>query len=370
MSSQIWHITTLPGGQLSVDVSLYKTYNDIRRTLTREVGGSGALWNFAFSGSYSYKKMQNTITNTSRYICDSASFESATRADVNPGWGMDMDPFAQKFVDLKLNGSFEANPGPYNKFIKEFGTHYFASANFGGYIRSVLETSTKYFYTKSDSDAQANAKISFLNILSISGGQSTSSGKSDENFLNSTTQTVRYYGGDTNLLTNQGLSSWQPTVEIDPWLFSGHLKPISDLIADDTKREAMVQAVENYVMRSFLDEQERLIHTARSKVDDEVLTSLKARIDEMKRKSLLDETEVETLGSEVEEQFQVPGWFVSNTNFCFKWWADGNEKQCGGGVANTLCAKPNTMTDVYRDTTDTRGGGCRMQWGIHSMGYP
>ena len=63
----------------------------------------------------------------------------------------------------------------------------------------------------------------------------------------------------------------------------------------------------------------------------------------------------------------VPEWFSTYTQLCYKWRADGNPGQCGDGVPHELCAHVGSPTAVYRDDTDGRGGGCRMQWGIRSV---
>ena len=65
----------------------------------------------------------------------------------------------------------------------------------------------------------------------------------------------------------------------------------------------------------------------------------------------------------------VPDWFTE-TEMCYKWRADGSSGQCGIdintglSVANELCASTGELTTFYRDDTDGRPGGCRMQWGI------
>ncbi|CAL1530299.1 unnamed protein product [Lymnaea stagnalis] len=370
LPDQIWQMTTVPGGWLSAETKLYKNYNDVRRSMTTEVGGEGAIWKFAFSGSHSYKKMQNAITNTSRYVSDIASFESAVRADVIPSWILEVDTFAQMFIDRMITGDYETNPRSYNRFINQFGTHYFSTANFGGYIKVVSETTMDYLYSRSESEAKANAKASFLKIISVHGGQVSGSTTVDERFTSASTQSIRYYGGDTNLLTQNGIQQWQPTVARNPWLFSGELKPISDLITDETKNAGMIRAVENYVMRNYLEELERLIITARTKSNDAVLPALQTRITELKGGAALNEGAVDALSNDVEANLIVPEWFTSNTKLCYKWRADGDAGQCGGGAANLLCAKPNAMTPEYRDDTDSRSGGCQMQWGIQSMGFP
>ena len=60
----------------------------------------------------------------------------------------------------------------------------------------------------------------------------------------------------------------------------------------------------------------------------------------------------------------VPSWFADDTQLCYKWRRDGNEQCSGPGPE--LCAFVGSRTPNYWDDTDNRGGGCRMQWGIQS----
>ncbi|KAI8794351.1 perivitellin-2 67 kDa subunit [Biomphalaria glabrata] len=370
LPDQIWHLSSHPGGWLSADVHLYKSYDDVRKSLSAEVGLSGTLWKFAFSSSNSFKKMQNTISNSSRYISDLGTFESALKAEFKPSWVVGMDVYAQKFVDNFLTGTFEANPSGYNRFITNFGTHYFTRGNFGGFIRDVIETRSDYFYSRSDREVESNAKASFLNVMSVTGSFGSSSQRVDQNFTNASTHIVRYYGGNTNLLAQNGVSEWQTTVDLDPWLFSGELKPISDLISDETKKQSMERAVENYVLKSYLGELERIVASARSKANDPVLNGLEARVIKMKNVPVLNLEDVETLSGDIQNEITAPTWFTMNTKLCFKWWATHIGTQCGGGADSLLCATPNSMTPFYQDNTDDRAGGCWMQWSIHSNGYP
>lgn len=65
----------------------------------------------------------------------------------------------------------------------------------------------------------------------------------------------------------------------------------------------------------------------------------------------------------------IPSWF-NLTQLCYKWRPDGDGGQCGGGVGRELCAVVGSSTTYYRDDTDRRSGGCRMQWGIRSPYSP
>ena len=259
-----------------------------------------------------------------------------------------------------------------SSFIDEFGTHYFKVANFGGHIRSVYEISTSYFSSHSDDQVKRSAKASFLSLLSARGGSVSGSTTVDSKFTAVSTETVRYYGGRTNLLSSDGITTWQPTVDDNPWLYSGELKPISDLLSNVSQKTSLDEAVTQHVMRAYLHELRRLLGLVTSKVgSSSVTTELANRLRAMEALKLgaLAEADVEKLGDDIERQLNVPSWFTSNTQLCYQWRPDGDGGQCGGGAARRLCARPGSMTPVYRDDTDGRGGGCRMQWSVQSTGF-
>ena len=57
-----------------------------------------------------------------------------------------------------------------------------------------------------------------------------------------------------------------------------------------------------------------------------------------------------------------------STQLCYKWRPDGDGGQCGGALTHReVCAHIGFPTPNYRDDTDNRGGGCRMQWSIRSV---
>ncbi|RUS72664.1 hypothetical protein EGW08_019573 [Elysia chlorotica] len=370
---QVWQMTNTPGGWLTSEVQLYKTSRDVRTSMTRDVGGQGTIWKFSFSGSRSYSRMQNTVTNSSKYISDVSSYHSSTEVDLMPDWLLQLNWIAKTYVERFLAGhTYETNPQAYQGFIDQFGTHYFTTAKFGGLIRSVYETGSSYFSSHTEGQAKINAKASFLKLLSVHGGSVTGSTTVDTQFTSMSTETVRYYGGSTNLLSSDGITTWQPTVDENPWLFSGELKPISDLVSNASQRAGLGEAVRQHVLRAYLVELKRLLATVTSKLGRSAVTDgLATRLDAMEALDLgrLVEEDVERLDEDIESQLIVPSWFSEHTQLCFQWRPDGDGGQCGGGAARRLCARPGSMTPVYRDDTDRRGGGCRMQWSIQSSGF-
>ncbi|CAG0903510.1 unnamed protein product [Darwinula stevensoni] len=371
LPDQIWEVTHIPGGWLASNVRIYKSYQEIKGSMAFEVGGELSLKKFGFSASRSYEHMQNTITNTSHYLEEVSSFDSAVRADFVPEWVLTLGRFPKMFVENYLPENYTQDPAAYEKFIAYFGTHYFQHGNFGGVIKMHLETRTDYFNGKTDAQVKAQAQASFLKFLSIKGLQSGSMSQVDETFEQMTTKAIRYYGGDTNLLSHSALQDWQPTVSGNPWLFSGELAPISSLIQDANKRASMELAVTNHLLLAYLTELARIVYALRSRYTTfHVLDSLISRIQTLQSTRTLNKLEVEKLDEEIAEQTKIPAWFTDGTTLCYRWYADGNGGQCGGGAAQLLCAKPSQMTSVYRDDSDNRGGGCRMSWSIQSSHQP
>lgn len=324
---------------------------------------------FAFSASFSYRKLQGLITSSSKYMSEVTAFAGAIRAGVNAAENLELDSFTQNYIDRFLTETYESNPSAYNTFIETYGTHYFATGNFGGYVRMLFEATQSYYLSQSEIQIEANAKASYMQMISVSVGTSSTNQKVDETFKSNTKKTIKYYGGDTNLLNNQDdFSKWLPSVEKDPWLFSGHLKLISNLFRNATKKASMVRAVENHLLRSYLGELEYLINVAKAKSDNFIIRRLLSRLNDLKATFNISKAAVEGLSRDLQELMTVPAWFLTSTRLCLHWWHTGERNQCGGpNDPQELCANVNSMTDWYHDATDQRSGGCKLQWGIFSL---
>ena len=86
---------------------------------------------------------------------------------------------------------------------------------------------------KTEPKVKAEAGGMFQNLIKANGGFDGAMKIVDEEFQSKTMKTIRYHGGDTNLLDNEGLRNWQPTVAENPWLFGGQLSPLTELIGDN-----------------------------------------------------------------------------------------------------------------------------------------
>ena len=128
----------------------------------------------------------------------------------------------------------------------------------------------------------------------------------------------------------------------------------------------MEQAVAAHVNKAYLRELERILLSAGQRYSEggSDIAQLLGRVRAALGHVIPQQNVVDDLGREVDSDFIVPYWFTKQTQLCYRWYPDGDGGQCGGGVGRTLCAKPEQMTQYYRDDTDRRGGGCRMSWGI------
>ncbi|XP_059159707.1 perivitellin-2 67 kDa subunit-like [Physella acuta] len=363
LPDQVWQITTVPSGWLSPEINTYKSHADVREAMINSAGVDSHLGRFAFSDSNSYKKLQHTIATKNRFVTVLSAFASTTRVDINPPEGLSLDNHVQDYINTNLNDTYDNNPDAYIKFIERYGTHYFTTAKFGGCIRVMFEITKDYFYSN-ENEVDINVKTTYDHLLG------EKQGSIDEKFTKSSVQTVKYYGGDVDILSKVGFRNWQPSVEKNPWLFSGTVKPISNLINNQTIQDSMIKAVKIYEMKSFLNDLRVIITKAKEKSDNSVINSLHNRVTMMMTSSKYEELEVQTLAQDVEEYLTVPSWFSQETQLCLHWSGTSDWHQCGGGVPQLLCATPNSLTQWYADWTDWRSGGCKMKWGVESKNPP
>lgn len=59
----------------------------------------------------------------------------------------------------------------------------------------------------------------------------------------------------------------------------------------------------------------------------------------------------------------APEW-IQNAKFCYQWYTDDDQGQCGGKPNGFNCAIANSFTTSYSDHTNIRAGGCYMRWKI------
>ncbi len=180
-----------------------------------------------------------------------------------------------EYVDNRLPAAYEDDPAAYDGFIASFGTHYFETGHFGGFLYQKTAIESEYLSSTDEQEISVNLEASFKSKLGIKGG--FEKGKEDvrESLKAKSRSTFYYYGGRTDLSDTAGgdkddedssnknrvdfLKEWQPTLLKDPWLLSGKLKPIELLVRNGTIRPQVAKAVAVRRARAHLDDLKRSV---------------------------------------------------------------------------------------------------------------
>lgn len=376
LPDQIVAAEPVPGGLKSTKIEIFRKLDQVVNSMKASVGIGDALGLFMLSPSLNLA--YSTLTNTSRYLEEVSAHVSAFRADHLPSWALDMSKYAQMYIDRRMTKPFAQNPKAFEEFIKTFGTHYFKDAFFGGILKLRVETEREYYHTSTTVGVGLQAEGLFGEIVKLKGGVGVSNTKVDGKFRSSSKETMRYYGGFSNLLDSGGIKEWMPTVTGNPWLFRGNLGPISDFIKDAGKKKEMDVAVRVHLDKAYLTMLKHAIqsvvaahgHSGDTKKWNDMVTGELAKV-------IPDHGRLRSMGTQIEYHLIVPEWFKKNVQVCFEWAPqpgflhDGNQcAQNQRGLPRKLCAKVGEFTREYLDETDLRIGGCLYSWRLEIVGKP
>jgi len=255
-SNQIRTVMDISPEGCSTHSSEYGSTNEVSNKFSLNVGfEANYLSKFSFSASSSYKKMSKTFKDKRRFISEISCTYSHLKVNLERSRQLQLNPKAQRLVDMIHE---PLNPTTYRDqpqwtLIRNFGTHYFDEAILGGKYQLTYEIDPFFLYEfdKQDLDAAMSAK------LKIARGQNRTEWETQaENFLSSKVLSEKYehyYGGKSALESGR---DWHMSTYDYPWILSGNVKPIYDLIHDESKKLWVKQAVEQYVLRRFVDNAE------------------------------------------------------------------------------------------------------------------
>ncbi|XP_054155407.1 perivitellin-2 67 kDa subunit-like [Oppia nitens] len=362
MPDQIEIINSLPGGLLDAKLRKYRDYEEIKKSMANDAGVD--LLNGMFSASYNYRRQQHTITNLSKFTAEIYGHFSSHEADLFPYWELSSSKSMTSFVEKFLPNNYETNPTAFRQFINQFGTHFMAKAYYGGVFKVNYVFANELTNKLSDNEIKIDAHATFLNALKLNGGTTGSLVEISQKFRQFTEFSELYYGGSTNLISPGQWLQWSQTVPNNPWLFSGKLEPITNLMPMGPKRDGLIKAIGIYLDRTYLDDLSRSAYSYlfQGKRGSEKVRQYINQIDSMANQSIPDHNSLINLGNELMSYITIPNWFY-DTKLCYEWYADDNAGQCSG-PSRSLCAQVNSQTQWYRDDTDKRAGGCRMKWGL------
>lgn len=204
---------------------------------------------------------------------------------------------------------YEDNPELYQKFIDSFGTHYFESAKFGGYLyqKTIIENSYLYKSNMKDISVNVKAKLStFFVTASVGVDVQKSSSSVNEEFSSNSESHFSHFGGKVDLTNFQeegAFAKWVDSVYKDPWLFAGKLEPIENLIANLTLRSQVKKAISVYRAKAFLADFRNTIYLGQVKLPGEDLKYL-ATIEQYLYNPKAGQYDLDKIGKDISDLFE------------------------------------------------------------------
>jgi hypothetical protein len=252
LPDQIESIAIIPGGVLNKETEISVNYQDSVRSTGQKLGIS--LLGM-FSLSRSHQKIMEKITTHHEVLTTVHSHVSAHAVEMSSFWKEMAGATMKGFMD-HLPDTYAADANAYQKFVNEFGTHYFQIARFGGVIRVESDTTKNYALEHTAKTIELQAGIAYMNILGAEGGHTQDQQPQDAAYHANTTTQAFYYGGTSNP-NKHGASlfqSWVVSAEKDPWIFGGQMESILNFLPNGPKKTAVQTAIAVKLDWAYLDE--------------------------------------------------------------------------------------------------------------------
>ncbi len=253
LPDQVESIVKESGGQMDKKTDFHLTYQEYTHSKGSKCGIPGIPGIFSFSKS-SASIMEN-INAKERVLTEVSAHVSAYRVKLIPPTaehsGEDMTH------DLNnLPNNYLENPGLYQKFLNDFGTHFFQESLFGGLMKIDSLTTRKYAMTHTAKRMSTEGGIQFLMFLGLSGGHSKSQEEMDKEYVANSIVKESYYGGTADLIKTglKGFDNWMKSAQKNPWLFEGHMQSIMTFLPEGPKKKAVGTAIGVKMDYAYLDE--------------------------------------------------------------------------------------------------------------------
>ena len=225
---------------------------------------------------------------------------SAVHMDFKPYVSLKPSTTFTQFL-ARLPDTYAEDPEMYQEFLDTFGTHYFESGMFGGYLLQQTFVEDNYRYRSTEAELSANLKASYQQVVSGNAGGNGGLNVTSASFREHSHTNYFYYGGTTNLvrmLNNEQFAAWSASVHKDPWLFGGRVKSVTKLIEKASLRNQMKTATQVKLAKAFLMELKRsleLIHREVPNTHEEI-----KKVDELLAKVTAPEADIKALNDKVE----------------------------------------------------------------------
>lgn len=258
LPDQIATVNTIPGGALNHKVTFHQDVQELKKTLGVHVGLDANTIQYGdYSLSVGYKRAQEQLLEHNETIVEVAAYVSAVQMDFKPHRTLKPNANFANYVNNLESATYEADSAKFDEFVDTFGTHYFESGIFGGYLLQQTIIQNDYLYKHTTQEVSTNVQASYLQMIKAKVEHDQTKDESQRQFEQSTTTNYYYYGGKANLIDAMKLakfSDWWDSVPSDPWLFGGRIRPIEDLVEQAATKQQVKRAVEVKLLKAYLQE--------------------------------------------------------------------------------------------------------------------
>lgn len=283
---QVLSIDLLPRESLKTHLGIVNNLEDTKNELKGPLGLLERNDRGLLSNSDSYKLFQNTLVNSTKFIATLQLITPSAKISLAPRTSLrkSLTEFMTDFLNEEMPPRYHQSPEKYREFITNYGTHYFKNALFGGVISYVsqIESSVRDFLT--ERELRQNINMYFMALLSRKGVVSkVFEKKESKSFREKLTTNQSYYGGDAFLLEIDRYEHWLPTLARNPWLVSGELAPITDLVRNETLKQELDKAIQVHLGLAYIQDCKRVLHAQMHKFPNKItkISPLISKIERM-----------------------------------------------------------------------------------------
>jgi hypothetical protein len=303
LPDQLESITIISAGSLDAETLIETSYvqskiDDSKKMELEFLGGM-------FSSSGSHRKNMDRINSHYKLWSKVSAYVSEEHADLIPYWNITAGTYLTDFIEKNLSMSYDQNPVKYQEFLSTFGTHFFMNARLGGVLSIEIETDGSYVAKTTSNNLELQAKATFFEKLSISGGITKENTNVDKSYKQKSTTKASYYGGKADLINagSMNFQDWTNSVVLNPWLFGGKLTSILNFIPEGPKKIAMNTAIIVKLNYAYLDELLQSLNLLKQNlyIDVEIADNFLNQVNALRRQSIPQNQSVLRLGSEVEK---------------------------------------------------------------------
>eukprot|EP01029_Cantina_marsupialis_P017670 TRINITY_DN3982_c1_g1_i1.p1 TRINITY_DN3982_c1_g1~~TRINITY_DN3982_c1_g1_i1.p1 ORF type:complete len:695 (-),score=215.36 TRINITY_DN3982_c1_g1_i1:193-2277(-) len=165
-----------------------------------------------------------------------------------------LNPQFKRAVDMMLTKTYDAKK--YGQFIKYFGTHYIAQSDFGGHCKftSTYQSSMHQRHTDKFMSEQVSLSLSIAMThigigVDLGLGITKHKGKVDADFAKNSHTDYKCDGGNLDDLKAGNYDAWSKSIHLNPAAIpnSLKLKPLTDLVFDEDKKNNLRRAIDEYL---------------------------------------------------------------------------------------------------------------------------